>query len=64
MQGDAAGETARFPTEKSRKEHGLTGTRHKSKQDLKTHDHHGDHHAHMVEDFKKRFWVSLAITLP
>ncbi|MFW6428576.1 MAG: copper-translocating P-type ATPase [Desulfosalsimonas sp.] len=64
MQGDAVGETACISTEKSRKEHGLTGTRHKSDQDLKTHGHHGDHHAHMVEDFKKRFWVSLAITLP
>ncbi len=27
------------------------------------HDHH-DHHAHMVADFKKRFWVSLIITVP
>jgi Cu2+-exporting ATPase len=27
-------------------------------------DHHGNHHAHMVADFKKRFWISLAITLP
>lgn len=26
-------------------------------------DHH-DHHAMMIEDFKKRFWISLAITLP
>lgn len=25
---------------------------------------HGDHHAHMVEDFKKRFWVSLIVTIP
>jgi Cu2+-exporting ATPase len=25
---------------------------------------HQDHHAHMVEDFKKRFWVSLVITVP
>lgn len=24
----------------------------------------GDHHAHMVADFRKRFWVSLAITVP
>ena len=23
-----------------------------------------DHHAHMVEDFRKRFWISLALTLP
>ncbi len=28
------------------------------------HGGHGSHHAHMVADFKKRFWVSLAITVP
>jgi Cu2+-exporting ATPase len=33
------------------------------------HAHHGagghaGHHAHMVEDFKKRFWISLVLTLP
>lgn len=32
------------------------------------HQHHSgghhDHHAHMVEDFKKRFWISLVITVP
>lgn len=34
-------------------------------------DHHvggdhlaGDHHAHMVAEFRRRFWVSLALTLP
>jgi Cu2+-exporting ATPase len=25
---------------------------------------HASHHAHMVADFKKRFWVSLVLTLP
>jgi len=25
---------------------------------------HKDHHAHMAADFRKRFWISLAITLP
>jgi Cu2+-exporting ATPase len=25
---------------------------------------HGAHHAHMVADFKKRFWISLAFTFP
>ncbi|MDY6909304.1 MAG: heavy metal translocating P-type ATPase [Thermodesulfobacteriota bacterium] len=24
----------------------------------------GDHHAHMVADFRKRFWVSLGVTIP
>ena len=33
------------------------------------HAHHGrggghDHHALMVEDFRRRFWVSLALTVP
>jgi P-type Cu2+ transporter len=27
------------------------------------HDHH-DHHAHMVADFKKRFWISMILTVP
>jgi Cu2+-exporting ATPase len=25
---------------------------------------HGAHHAHMVADFKKRFWISLVVTVP
>ncbi|MHB0914124.1 MAG: copper-translocating P-type ATPase [Thermoleophilia bacterium] len=28
------------------------------------HNHHGDHHAHMVTDYRRRFWVSLALTAP
>ena len=27
------------------------------------HDHHG-HHAHMAADFRRRFWISLVLTLP
>ncbi len=27
------------------------------------HEHH-DHHGHMIEDFRKRFWISLVITIP
>jgi Cu2+-exporting ATPase len=27
------------------------------------HNHH-DHHANMIEDFKKRFWISIIITIP
>jgi len=30
----------------------------------KSHEGHSDHHAHMVEDFKKRFWISLIFTFP
>ncbi len=25
---------------------------------------HHDHHAHMVMDFRKRFWISLVLTIP
>jgi len=25
---------------------------------------HGNHHAHMVADFRKRFWVALVLTAP
>ena len=28
------------------------------------HQDHQDHHAHMAADFRKRFWISLALTLP
>jgi Cu2+-exporting ATPase len=28
------------------------------------HKGHGDHHAHMAADFRNRFWISLALTLP
>ena len=27
-------------------------------------DDHQDHHAHMAADFRKRFWISLVLTLP
>lgn len=28
------------------------------------HKGHGNHHAHMAADFRNRFWISLALTLP
>jgi cation transport ATPase len=28
------------------------------------HSDHQDHHAHMAADFRKRFWISLVLTLP
>ena len=28
------------------------------------HEGHQDHHAHMAADFRKRFWISLVLTLP
>ncbi len=29
-----------------------------------SHEGHGGHHAHMVADFRKRFWISLVLTIP
>ncbi len=38
---------------------------HSEKHEGKRHQEgHQDHHAHMVEDFRKRFWVSLVVTIP
>ena len=33
------------------------------KNDHGGHDH-SEHHGHMIEDFRKRFWISLIITIP
>ncbi|MCB0550144.1 MAG: heavy metal translocating P-type ATPase, partial [Phaeodactylibacter sp.] len=38
--------------------------KHSHQQHGNGHHHHHDHHAGMIEDFKKRFWVSLALTVP
>jgi Cu2+-exporting ATPase len=35
--------------------------KHEEKHD---HDGHHEHHAQMVEDFQKRFWISLVLTIP
>ncbi|MCM3598140.1 copper-translocating P-type ATPase [Metabacillus idriensis] len=46
------------------------GNSHKHQHDNGSHEHgdghgrHGNHHGHMVEDFKKRFYISLIISLP
>ncbi len=39
---------------------------HKSDKDHEGHKEHNgkNHHAHMVADFRRRFWISLAITIP
>ncbi len=34
------------------------------KPDQPEHMDHADHHAHMAADFRKRFWISLVLTLP
>ncbi|HMA87029.1 MAG TPA: copper-translocating P-type ATPase [Desulfosalsimonadaceae bacterium] len=44
-----------------RREQGAHGSGHGSHGG---HGGHGRDHAHMVADFKKRFWISLAITVP
>ena len=36
---------------------------HKKGMDMGGGGHH-DHHAHMIDDFRKRFWISLVLTLP
>ncbi len=28
------------------------------------HHNHSEHHGHMIQDFKKRFWISLVISIP
>ncbi len=35
-----------------------------SEEHTLSHKNHISHHEHMVEDFKKRFWVSLFLTIP
>lgn len=39
---------------------------HGNRESRKSHEGHkgGDHHAHMVADFRKRFWISLGVTVP
>jgi Cu2+-exporting ATPase len=37
---------------------------HNRKGDHEEGHDHGDHHKHMVEDFKRRFWISLLLTVP
>jgi len=39
-------------------------TEHAGGHQHKGHGDHTSHHAHMVKDFKKRFWISLAATVP
>ncbi len=35
-----------------------------AKQNNHDKHNHSEHHGHMIEDFKKRFWISLVITIP
>lgn len=48
-------------------EHQHDGNMHHRNHHSEEHEHehgHQGHHAHMVEDFRKRFWISLALTIP
>jgi len=42
------------------------GMKHGKQKTGKGHEGHkgGDHHAHMVADFRRRFWISLGFTIP
>ncbi len=45
-------------------DHGAHGHQHEGhREGHRGHSHH-DHHAHMVADFRKRFWVAIGLTLP
>jgi len=44
--------------------HEQAGHEHRKRQHGDNGGGHHDHHAHMVEDFKKRFWISLVLTIP
>ncbi len=43
--------------------HDMERDEHATHKEHKGHDHK-DHHAHMVADFRKRFWISLVVTVP
>jgi Cu2+-exporting ATPase len=45
---------------------GHKGKKHGGHQSGGAHEDHkgGDHHAHMVADFRRRFWISLGATIP
>ena len=70
MSGKAAeSEQSHGHQAKSEPSHGSHGS---PNNDSSHHDHsgsnnhggHQSHHAHMVADFKKRFWISIVLTLP
>ena len=51
-------------------QHKHSNGNHSAKPTHREHNHshkhadHGEHHGHMVEDFKRRFWRALALTIP
>ena len=51
------------PTHPSHTEH-ANHSQHGAPPDHSAHTGHASHHEHMVQDFKRRFWVSLILTIP
>jgi len=45
-------------------EHDMHNHQHHDTHNHGKHKGHGDHHKHMIEDFKKRFWISIVISIP
>ena len=37
---------------------------HSEQEKRNNNDNHSDHHKHMMEDFKRRFWISTIVTVP
>ncbi|MCF8143555.1 MAG: cadmium-translocating P-type ATPase [Deltaproteobacteria bacterium] len=62
-QGSSRG-PAQSENHKMHKRH--NGTPHNDGKSSTGHDGHkdGDHHAHMVAEFRRRFWISLGVSLP
>ncbi len=42
----------------------MTHEKHDNHDDHEGHDDHQNHHAHMVADFRRRFWVSVVFSIP
>jgi Cu2+-exporting ATPase len=61
---DFSTESVRHQGHKGHEDHkGMKHGDHEKNSSQKGHQG-GDHHAHMVADFRKRFWISLGATLP
>jgi Cu2+-exporting ATPase len=44
--------------------HQMNNGSHRVHHEHTEHSNHGSHHAHMVADFRKRFWISLVLSVP
>ena len=45
-------------------EHGSTEHQHHGRGSHDEHKGHASHHQHMISDFRKRFWISLGVSIP